>query len=343
MTSQQSLPGPGGGNGTPALAVDALSVAFDTRHGVLDVTENVTFNVHRGQTLALVGESGSGKSVTSLAIMGLLPPRSSRVTGSVRLAGEEIVGASQQRLQDLRGAEIAMIFQEPMTSLNPVYTIGNQMVEVIRRHTGGSRSAARRRAAEMLGMVGIPTPDRRLDAYPHEFSGGMRQRAMIATALACEPQVLMADEPTTALDVTIQAQILDLIKALAADLDLATIWVTHDMGVVADIADEVAVMYAGQIVEKSSVGDLFSQPRHPYTSALLQSMPYFSRGGDNATSIPGAPPRPGAFPTGCRFAPRCEHARAACGQGPVPMDWRADRGSRCVRQDELYPLLKVSS
>lgn len=317
------------------LEVEHLCVELKGEHGWVRVVDDVSFSIRRGEVLALVGESGSGKSMSSLAIMGLLPKRSSRVGGSCRLNGVELIGRPESELRGIRGAEIAMIFQDPMTSLNPVFTIGNQIGEVIQRHQGVSRESARRRAIEALEMVGIPQPERRIDSYPHEFSGGMRQRAMIAAAISCSPSVLIADEATTALDVTVQAQILDLIRRLGRELRIATLLVTHDMGVVADLADDVAVMYAGQIVERQRVHDLFAASAHPYTESLLGSMPQKSVRGSPLRSIPGSPPLPSALPPGCRFAPRCRYAVDQCGSALVELVPTTRGQVRCIRRNEL--------
>jgi peptide/nickel transport system ATP-binding protein len=287
--------------------------------------------------VGLVGESGSGKSVTSLAIMRLLPPRQSRVTnGSVLLEGQDLLALSEHQMEDVRGDRMAMIFQEPMTSLNPSMTVGEQIAEVVRRHRHASRPRAHAVAVEMLDRVGIPDAVRRARQYPHEFSGGMRQRVMIAIAMACEPQILVADEPTTALDVTIQAQILDLMRDMARDLGLAMLFVTHDLGVVAELCDRVLVMYAGQIVESRRADDIFAHPEHPYTHGLLESTALERADGGRLWTIPGAPPMPGSVPTGCRFRTRCPHQVDACA-ADVPDLVQDPRGGlcRCIRQGEL--------
>lgn len=281
--------------------------------------DGVSFDVHRGQTLAIVGESGSGKSVSALSIMGLLPKGVGSITGgSIRFDGRELTELSDRRMRAIRGKDIGMIFQEPMTSLNPVHTVGDQISEIVIRHENLSRGKARARAIEMLDLVGIPEPAKRVDNFPHEMSGGMRQRAMIAIALACEPSLLIADEPTTALDVTIQAQILDLIQDLQKKLGMAVIFITHDLGVVAEIADEVVVMYAAQVVESAPVEALFDTPRMPYTTGLLNSIP---RVGGSETrrrlqAIPGQVPSLARLPDGCRFSARCSHARDICRAAP---------------------------
>ncbi|GAA3200475.1 ABC transporter ATP-binding protein [Nonomuraea roseoviolacea] len=293
------------------LRVDDLSVAF----GRVRVVDGVSFTVDRGRTLGIVGESGSGKSVSTLAIMGLL--RGASVTGSVTFDGEELVGAPEGRLRSLRGARMSMIFQDPLSSLHPFYTVGEQIAEAYRLHKKASRKAAHERAVEMLGEVGIPAPRRRAREHPHRFSGGMRQRVMIAMALACEPDLLIADEPTTALDVTVQAQILELIQRLQSEYGLGIIMITHDLGVVARIADDVLVMYGGRAAERAASARVFDDPRHPYTQGLLASVPGLGRGiegsgGGRLRAIPGSPPSPSAFPPGCRFHPRCSVALDIC-------------------------------
>ncbi len=299
----------------------------------------MSFDLDRGEMAGFVGESGSGKTVTSLAIMGLLPARSARIAaGSVRFGTRELVGASTAELRDIRGNEIAMVFQEPMTSLNPVFTVGNQIGEAVRIHLGLSRRAARERAAELLDLVGIPDAHRRVKDYPHAFSGGMRQRAMIAMAIACGPRLLIADEPTTALDVTIQAQILDLLARLQQELGMAVLFVTHDLGIVAQVCQKVVVLYAGQMVEEAHVDRFFERPRHPYSQGLLESMPQMTPVGESLHTIPGEVPRAGRSPTGCRFNPRCRYATAECSSDPVQLDVSAgspDVLVRCIHERDL--------
>jgi peptide/nickel transport system ATP-binding protein len=304
---------------TPILEVADLKVSFagDNRRDTLAV-DGIGFSLQRGRTLGIVGESGCGKSVTSLAIMGLLPKDTARIGGSVRFDGEELLRAPEAKLRDLRGDRMAMIFQEPMTSLNPSYTIGDQIGEAVIRHRGASKREARAHAIEMLRRVRIPSPEQRVDDYPHKLSGGMRQRAMIAMALACDPRLLIADEPTTALDVTIQAQILDLLRDLRAEGEASIILITHDLGVVAELVDEVAVMYAGQIVERAPVEVLFSRPQHPYTVGLLGSLPRLDHKRERLAAIDGAVPDMTAPPPGCRFAARCPFAEPACREGEMP-------------------------
>ena len=302
----------------PLLAVDGLRVAFKAHRGAVTALRDVSFDLHQGRTLALVGESGSGKSVTSLAIMGLLPRAGSISAGAIRYVGRDGQGVDLTQAgaplhRRIRGAEIAMIFQEPMSSLNPLFTVGDQIGEMLLLHTDLDASARRKRVIEMLEMVEIPGAANRIDTYPHEMSGGMRQRVMIALALVCTPRLLIADEPTTALDVTIQAQILDLMRRLQRDLGMSILFITHDMGVVAEIADDVAVMYAGAVVESAPVNDLFDQPRHPYTRGLLASIPVPGRNPDaRLVPIPGTVPALSAMPPGCAFAPRCGRADAQC-------------------------------
>ncbi|MFI6502886.1 ABC transporter ATP-binding protein [Nonomuraea typhae] len=289
------------------LDVNGLSVSFGGLHAVRDVS----FGLERGRTLGIVGESGSGKSVTSLALLGL--HLGAEVTGSVRFDGRELVGAQEEDLRRLRGRRMAMIFQDPLSSLHPHYTVGEQIAEAYRLHLGASRRAARRRAAEALAEVGIPAPERRARDHPHQFSGGMRQRVMIAMALACEPDLLVADEPTTALDVTVQAQILELIQRIQQDRGLAVIMVTHDLGVIARVADEVLVMYGGRVAERAEAETLFATPRHPYTRGLLDSLPRLDDPEDTPMrAIPGTPPSLLRPPPGCPFHPRCPHRMTVC-------------------------------
>lgn len=321
------------------LEVRNLSVDFLTQHGWVNVVRDVNFDLARGETLGLVGESGSGKSVTSMAIMGLIPEPPGRVNAdSIHLGERDLLTLERRKMEDLRGNRLAMIFQEPMTSLNPAFTIGEQIAEVVRRHEGVSRKKAAARSVEVLGEVGIPNPSRRASSYPHEFSGGMRQRAVVAMALACRPDVVIADEPTTALDVTIQAQILDLLRTMQEEHHMAILFITHDLGVVAELCDRVAVMYAGQIVERAEIEPLYAEPRHPYTSALLRSMPQIGSRGSKLSSIPGRPPEPWAFSGGCRFGPRCEFRQSACDEHPIELrDLGELHQSRCRRVDDLYP------
>lgn len=299
----------------PVLRVGGLSVTFDGDDGPVRAVDGVSFDVAPGEVLAVVGESGCGKSVTAMALSGLLPA-SATVTGSVRLGGTELVGAAEPALRAVRGAELAYVFQEPMTSLNPVFTVGRQIGEVLRIHRGMSRAQARARAAELLEMVGIPDAASRVRAYPHQFSGGMRQRVMIAMALACEPSVLVADEPTTALDVTVQAQVMDLLKDLQRDTGMGLVLITHDLGVVNEVADDVAVMYAGRIVERGTVDEVFGDPAHPYTDGLMRSIPQVEAKGGRLQPIGGQPPNLAAIPSGCPFHPRCPRRRTGAQAAP---------------------------
>ncbi len=321
----------------PLLAVEDLSVEFVTEQGPATVVDHVNFSLGQGEVVALVGESGSGKTVTSLAVMRLVGSPPGRITsGSVRLDGRDLLDLSFKDMRALRGSEIAMVFQDPMTSLNPAFTVGTQLVDTIRQHTDLNRSAARERARELLEVVGIPDPQRRLKDYPHQLSGGMRQRALLALALSCEPRLLIADEPTTALDVTVQAQILDLLRSLQQRLGMAVVFVTHDLGVVADLCSRVVVMYAGQVVEEAPVEELFRRPRHPYTDGLLAAIPQRGVEGERLASIPGVVPPPNNMPAGCRFHPRCPHATIACTATTVELRPAGDRHTaRCIRLDEL--------
>jgi peptide/nickel transport system ATP-binding protein len=316
----------------PLLELKRLSVSFATDDGTVHAVDGIDLTLERGRTLGLVGESGCGKSVTSLAVMGLLPPENSSVAGEIHFEGRDLLKLAAGELRDLRGARLAMIFQEPMTSLNPAYTIGNQIIEAIRQHRGLSQSQARTRAIEMLELVRIPSPEKRIDDYPHKLSGGMRQRAMIAMALACGPRLLIADEPTTALDVTIQAQILDLMRGLRRDTGTAIVLITHDLGVVAEMADDVAVMYAGQIVERAPVTELFTRPEHPYTVGLLGSIPRLDVKRARLPSIEGRVPDMTRPPAGCRFAERCPFVETDCRDKPPRLaEVSVGHWSRCRR------------
>jgi peptide/nickel transport system ATP-binding protein len=317
----------------PLIKIERLRVLFHGDDGrVTHAVDSVDLSVAHGATLGLVGESGCGKSVTSLAIMGLLSKQSAEVSGAIRFDGFDLLETSDQTMRDLRGNRVAMIFQEPMTALNPSFTIGDQIIETILRHRGGSRQQARARAVALLRRVHIPSPEKRIDDYPHKLSGGMRQRVMIAMALACDPRLLIADEPTTALDVTLQAQILDLMRELKAESRAAIILITHDLGVVAEVCDEVAVMYAGEIVERADVTELFAAPQHPYTVGLLGSIPRLDRRASHLATIEGMVPNMTRPPDGCRFAARCPFAETACTKAPpqlrelMPGHW-----SRCLR------------
>jgi oligopeptide/dipeptide ABC transporter ATP-binding protein len=302
---------------TPLLEVADLRVSFGTEDGVVRAVDGVSFELDRGKVLGIVGESGSGKSVTSMTILGLTRGINAKFEGAVRYKDQDLLTMSESELRRFRGNEIAMIFQDPMTSMNPVYRVGDQIVEGIVTHEDVSKKTARNRAVQLLRQVGIPHPEERVDDYPHQFSGGMRQRAMIAMALANNPEILIADEPTTALDVTIQAQIIELIDRLKDDFNSSVILITHDLGVVADIADDIAVMYAGRIVEYGTKRQLFYDPQHPYTWGLLGSIPRLDRPKpDRLASIPGSPPSLINLPQGCKFRPRCPHAFAKCIEHP---------------------------
>ena len=323
------------GHGPPLLEVEGLAVDFFTERGPVRVVDEVGFTLAEGETFGLVGESGSGKTVTSLAVLGMVGPPNGRVAeGSVRLAGRELNGLSSRELAGIRGREISMIFQEPRRSLDPAFTVGDQIAETVRAHMGVSRRDAWRKAVEMLELVGIASAAKRAHEYPHQFSGGMAQRVMLAIALSCSPKVLVADEPTTALDVTVQAQVLDLIRDLQDELGLAVLFISHDLGVIAEMCDRVAVMYAGQIVEQASAHDLFLRPRHPYTAALLQSIPNADVGSDRLATIPGVVPPAHAWPEGCRFHPRCAHAEERC-RVEAPVLVGNGTAARCLRVGEL--------
>jgi peptide/nickel transport system ATP-binding protein len=315
------------------LQVTDLVTSFDTDAGELTAVNSVSFSVAAGQTLAIVGESGCGKSVTSLSIMGLLAkPAGTIRSGSIQFEGQELVGASQADLQNLRGNRMAMIFQEPMTSLNPAFTVGEQIIEGLMRHLPLNRVQASERALQMLEKVRIPAPEKRMNDYPHQLSGGMRQRVMIAMALSCNPKLLIADEPTTALDVTIQAQILELMRALQDETNTAIILITHDLGVVAEVANQVVVMYAGQVVEQAPVQDLFDRPQHPYTVGLLGSIPQLDEVQDRLASIEGQVPNPLNRPAGCSFAQRCPFAQDNCKlQTPKLAEITPGHWSACLR------------
>jgi len=294
------------------LEVRDLAVHFESEDGLVRAVDGISYTVERGRTLGIVGESGSGKSVSSLTVMGLTRARNARISGSVVFDGKELLTASDDDMRGIRGDDIAMIFQDPLSSLHPFYRVGDQIVEAIRAHRDVSKAQARDRAVEMLGLVGIPEPRKRAAAYPHEFSGGMRQRAMIAMALANDPKLLIADEPTTALDVTVQAQILELIERLQQEFDTAVVVITHDLGVVAEMADDIAVMYAGRIIEHAPTDTIFREPEHPYTWGLLRSIPKLDSPRDEAlTPIDGRPPSLINLPSGCSFHPRCPYVRPA--------------------------------
>ncbi len=306
---------------TALLDVRNLTVRFYTQDGIVHAVNGISYQVHEGETVAIVGESGCGKSVGVMSLIRLIPQPPGKITdGEVWFEGENLLEMSDEELRHVRGNRIAMIFQDPMTSLNPVLTIGFQIMEALQLHLGMNRTEARQRAIELLKMVGIPDAERRIDDYPHQFSGGMRQRVMIAMGLACNPKLLIADEPTTALDVTIQAQIIDLVKRLRDELGMAVIWITHDLAVVAGLAHRVMVMYAGHIVEKASVRDIYYDPRHPYTLGLLNSIPRVDKVGRRLEPIEGLPPDLLALPRGCPFAPRCRFRIDRCLEENPPLE-----------------------
>ena len=322
---------------TAALRLRGLDVTFRTRRGLVPAVRDVSLDVRRGEFLALLGESGSGKSVTARAIMGLTAGSGAEVhADELVVAGHDLRGLAPDQLRRLRGSTVSLVFQDALSALNPVLTIGAQIGDMYRQHQGASRKDARRQAAEMLSLVGIPGASSRIDDYPHQFSGGMRQRLLIAMAIALQPELLIADEPTTALDVTVQAQILELLDRLRTDLDMGVMLITHDLGVVCQVADSVAVMYAGRIVERASADALFDRPGHPYTEALLNSVPQAGRIGHSLPVIPGSPPRPSAQPSGCPFHPRCAWAVDTCRTSRPPLeDVAPARQSACFRSQEV--------
>ncbi|WP_371069393.1 ABC transporter ATP-binding protein [Sediminibacillus sp. JSM 1682029] len=321
---------------TPILEVKQLHTHFFTKSGVVKAVDGVSFAISPGETLGIVGESGSGKSITAMSIMNLIPsPPGKIVDGEILFKGEDLLKKSEKQMRKIRGKEISMIFQDPMTSLNPVFTVEKQMVETILVHEKMSKKQAKDRAVELLDLVGIPEARGRLKNYPHEFSGGMRQRVMIAMALACNPEVLIADEPTTALDVTIQAQILELLARLQKELGMAIIMITHDLGVVAEVCDRVMVMYAGKPVEYTDKNTLFEQPKHPYTLGLMNSIPRIGAKQEKLAAIQGLPPDLRALPGGCSFAPRCTHAMESClSHDPAWTEQAANHHVRCLLYEE---------
>ncbi|NKQ51333.1 ABC transporter ATP-binding protein [Amycolatopsis sp. K13G38] len=337
----QGRPGAGVPHGTETLRITGLRVGFGTGEDQVLAVDGVDLALTPGRVHALVGESGSGKSVTGLTVLGLTRGRGTHVSGAIDYAGRDLVPLAEPELRGLRGRELAMVFQDPMTSLNPLHRVGRQIAEMVRLHDGAGKREAMRRAVELLGEVGIPEPERAARAYPHEFSGGMRQRVMIAIALACRPRVLIADEPTTALDVTIQAQILNLIRTLCQDYGTAVLLVTHDLGVVAQYADEVSVMYVGEVVETGTVAEVLAAPRHPYTRGLLDAIPRL-RGArkPRLATIAGSVPvftAATAATSGCRFAARCGHEHDACGERPPMRELGPGRAYRCWLEGEESP------
>jgi peptide/nickel transport system ATP-binding protein len=320
------------------LEVTNLRTEFKTAAGTIRAVDGVDLSVGKGETLGIVGESGCGKSITSLSIMQLLPKGLGKVAaGEVRFNGENMLDFSERKMRSIRGNEMAMIFQEPMTSLNPVFKIGKQIAESARYHHGVSKHKAKDMAVDMLTKVGIPRPEKVAASYPHELSGGMRQRVMIAMAMVCNPKLLIADEPTTALDVTIQAQILDLMRELQKSEGTSILMITHDLGVVAEMCDRVVIMYAGQVVEETDVKTLFKEPKHPYTQSLLASLPQLNSDQERLASIPGQVPNPLDMPHGCRFAPRCQFAKEICrAEAPELTEVEPGHKSRCLLQQEGY-------
>ena len=316
------------------LEVRDLTVEFDTPRGVAQAVSGSTFSIAPGERVGMVGESGSGKSLTGLSLLGLTPA-AARVGGEVLLGGRNLLDLTERELREIRGTQVSMIFQEPMTALDPVFTVGQQISATYRAHHGVGRSEARERSIDLLAEVGIPEPARRFKEFPHQLSGGMRQRAMIAMALICEPRLLVADEPTTALDVTIQAQVLDLIVKLSEERGTAVLLITHDLGVVAESCDRVLTMYAGQIVEQSGVDEVLEQPRHPYTSGLLAAIPRPGVAAEDLMAIPGRVPQPVDLPSGCRFGPRCDYQQEACLEPQDLTPSSEGRLVRCCRHAEL--------
>lgn len=316
------------------LQVKDLELWFDNDRGSVKILNGISFDIYKGETLGIVGESGCGKSVTSLSIMRLLQSPPARFGGSIKLGDKEILKLSERQMQAIRGNRISMIFQEPMTSLNPVFTIGDQLIETFMQHQGLSKAEAWAKGIEMLRMVRIPLPEQRMKEFPYQLSGGMRQRVMIAMALACQPELLIADEPTTALDVTIQAQVLDLMRDLQKELGTSIAFITHDLGVVSEMCDRVVVLYCGEVVEEARAEDLFENPKHPYTEGLLGTLPKSGETGRLAM-IPGVVPPAGKFPTGCVFAPRCKYATERChAQKPGLYDQGGGHKVRCFRYEE---------
>lgn len=317
------------------VEVEDLNVRFVTRESTAHAVNGVTFSVKPGEVLCILGESGSGKSVTLRALMRLLPGNKARISGNIRVEGQDVLALDAAGLSRLRGGTVSMIFQEPMTALDPVYTIGDQIVETIRRHKGGTKAKALAKALELLELVKIPSAKQRLNNYPHELSGGLRQRAMIAMALSCGPRLLLADEPTTALDATVQIQVLILLRKLQREMGMATIFVTHDLGVASEIADRIAVMYAGRVVEEGPVADVLANPLHPYTRGLMNSTVHGQSRDRDIDAIPGSPPDLRQLPPGCAFAPRCSQASGECLTAPPePRYPSAVRMARCVRVEE---------
>jgi peptide/nickel transport system ATP-binding protein len=323
------------------LEVDELKVGINDEGQKINIVNGVSFDLYKGETLGIVGESGCGKSMTSLSLMGLLPPGVEYLGGDVRLDRLHFKDFSKKDWRKIRGKRIAMIFQEPMSSLNPVHTIGNQIMEMVLNHEQMTKKEARARALEMLRLVGIPRPEQVLDEYPYQLSGGMRQRVMIAIALSCNPEILVADEPTTALDVTIQAQILELMKKLQEQMKMSIMLITHDLGVVAEMCDRVIVMYAGEVVEESLVVELFDNAKHPYTKGLLASLPDINEQKEYLSSIPGVVPAPNNMPSGCRFAERCPKAHERCKETPPLFEMKNGSRVKCWLYEQVEAEVKV--
>lgn len=326
---------PAASNATPILEVRDLSISFRGRDGITQVTREVSFSVAPGERVGVVGESGCGKSVTGLSLLRLLPERTAIIKGEIRFNGQDLMSMRPRDIRAIRGRDISMIFQEPMTALDPVFTVGQQLIETLRTHFPISHAEARERAIQALKDVGIPSPEQRVDEYPHQFSGGMRQRVMIAMALICKPRLIIADEPTTALDVTVQAQIIDLLKELSENTGAALLFITHDLGVVAETCSRMITMYAGEVVENAPVDDVLRRPGHPYTSGLLTSLPRLSDRGGRLPFIPGRVPSPSAMPDGCRFQARCSHAGEGCDRYQPMVAIAENRDARCHRATEL--------
>jgi peptide/nickel transport system ATP-binding protein len=327
----------------PLVVARDLAIRFETRDSTTRAVNGVSFELTRGEVLCVIGESGSGKSVMMRSLMRLLPPDRAKIEGEIRVAGRDVLSLTRKQLSDLRGSHISMIFQEPMTALDPVYTIGDQIVETVMRHEGVSRKQAMQGALDLMKLVKVPSPERRLKAYPHELSGGLRQRAMIAVALSCKPSVLLADEPTTALDATVQIQVLILLRTLQRELGMGVIFVTHDLGVAAQIADRVAVMYAGRIVEIGPARDVLLNPKHPYTMGMLSSTVRGQTRGRDIEAISGSPPDLKNLPPGCAFAPRCKYVDARCLDKIPLLAGEPRRQVACLRADEISALAFSSS
>jgi peptide/nickel transport system ATP-binding protein len=333
----QSSMSEGSASEGPLLVVEDLKVTFPTEDGPVTAVSGLSYSVERGKTLGIVGESGSGKSVSSMAVMGLHDSKSAQISGSIRVGGTELVGLNESKMRALRGNSMAMIFQDALAALHPFYKIGKQLEEAyLVHHSSASKRDARRKAIEMLDRVGIPQPDRRVDDYPHQFSGGMRQRAMIAMGLINDPSLLIADEPTTALDVTVQAQIMALLQELQEERQMGLILITHDLGVVADVADKIAVMYSGRIMERADVYDLYRNPGHPYTKGLLESIPRLDQKGQQLAAIGGLPPNLMRIPHGCEFNPRCRYVQDICREERPPLrEVVPGRASACHFAEEV--------